>query len=44
MRVLLALFAIILVAAIVYADYKWRRWISARRAERDSNQDRRRNY
>ena len=38
MRVLLALFAIILVAAIVYADYKWRRWMDARRAERDRNQ------
>ena len=35
MKVLLGLFAIILVTAIIYADYKWRRWMDARRAERD---------
>ncbi len=33
------LLAILLVAVLVgsfYADYKWRQWIAARRAERDS--------
>jgi hypothetical protein len=36
--VLLAL-GLAVVAASIFADYKWRKWMSARRADRD--QDRR---
>ncbi len=35
MKLLLIIVAIALVAASVYADYKWRQWIAARR--RDHN-------
>jgi hypothetical protein len=34
MKVLLAIVAAIIVAASLFADYKWRRWMAARRAER----------
>jgi type II secretory pathway component PulK len=32
---------LVAVAATVFADYKWRRWMAARRAERDAGSDRR---
>jgi hypothetical protein len=33
-KVLLAVIATVIVAASLFADYKWRRWMAARRAER----------
>ncbi|HEY1895273.1 MAG TPA: hypothetical protein VGG62_03330 [Terracidiphilus sp.] len=33
MKVLLAIVAAVIVAASLFADYKWRRWMAARRAE-----------
>jgi hypothetical protein len=40
--VTILIFAVIVViAATVFADYKWRRWMAARRAERDQGGDRR---
>jgi hypothetical protein len=36
MKILLGILAVVLVAASVFADYKWRKWIAARRSERDS--------
>jgi hypothetical protein len=40
MKLLLAIAAIALVAGLLYADYKWRRWIAARRSQRDDPQHR----
>jgi hypothetical protein len=34
MKLLLAIVAIVLVAGSFFADYKWRKWMAARRAER----------
>ena len=34
MKILLGILALILVAASVYADYKWRQWMAARRRDR----------
>jgi hypothetical protein len=34
MKLLLAILAIVLVAASLYADYKWRQWIAARKPQR----------
>ncbi len=34
MKVLVAIVAAVIVAASLFADYKWRRWMAARRAER----------
>jgi hypothetical protein len=39
MKVLLAIVVLIVIAATVFADYKWRKWMAARRNDR--NQDRR---
>jgi hypothetical protein len=33
-KVLLAIVAAVIVAASLFADYKWRRWMAARRTER----------
>jgi len=35
MKLLLAVLAVIIVIASFFADYTWRRWIAARRRERD---------
>ncbi len=35
MKLLLAIAVIVLIAGSLYADYKWRRWIEARRQQRD---------
>jgi len=35
MKILLVLLAVVLVAALAVADYKWRQWIAARRPHRD---------
>jgi len=34
MNVLLAIVGAVIVAASLFADYKWRRWMAARRMER----------
>jgi hypothetical protein len=35
MKLLLGLFALLLVAFSVLADYKWKQWIAARKQDRD---------
>jgi hypothetical protein len=40
MKLVLLIGAVLLVAATVFADYKWRRWMAARRRERDADRDR----
>jgi hypothetical protein len=35
MKLAIALVVLILLAASFYADYKWKRWIAARKQERD---------
>jgi hypothetical protein len=37
MKVVLFIVVAIVVAASLFADYKWRRWVAARRAERESH-------
>ena len=33
MKIILAILAILILAGSIFADYKWRRWMAARRAE-----------
>jgi hypothetical protein len=40
-KAILIFAVIVIVAATVFADYKWRSWMAARRAERDRDGDRR---
>lgn len=35
MKWLLAILAILFLAGSIFADYKWRQWMAARRRERD---------
>jgi hypothetical protein len=35
MKLILALVVIAIIAGSIYADYKWRKWVAARRSERD---------
>lgn len=37
MIVFLGIVAIVLIAASLFADYKWRRWMASRRQERGGN-------
>jgi hypothetical protein len=34
MKILLAIIVVSLVAASIYADYKWRQWMAARKPQR----------
>jgi hypothetical protein len=34
MKILIAILAAALIAAFLFADYKWRQWIAARRRDR----------
>jgi hypothetical protein len=34
MKIFIGLLAIVLIAASLFADYKWRRWMANRRRER----------
>jgi hypothetical protein len=34
MKILLGILAAVLIAAFVFADYKWRHWMAARRRDR----------
>ncbi len=36
MKLVLAIVVIALVAGLLYADYRWRRWMAARRRDRDN--------
>jgi general stress protein CsbA len=35
MKVFVAILVVVLVAASIFADYKWRRWMDARRRDRE---------
>ncbi len=37
MKIVLAIVAILIIAGSVFADYKWRQWMTARRRERDGD-------
>jgi hypothetical protein len=37
MKVFLGIVAVLLIAGSFYADYKWRKWMAARRAERQDH-------
>ena len=34
MKILIGILAVLLVSAFLFADYKWRRWMAARRRDR----------
>lgn len=34
MKIILAILALLVIAATVFADYKWRQWMAARRRDR----------
>jgi hypothetical protein len=36
MKLVLIILALILVAVLAFADYKWRQWMAARRRDRDT--------
>jgi len=40
MKLLLAIAVILLIAGSLFADYKWRRWMEARQAQREGAQNR----
>jgi hypothetical protein len=35
MKVFLAIFVVLVIAGSLFADYKWRQWMAARRQDRD---------
>jgi hypothetical protein len=35
MKLILGLFALVLIALSLFADYKWKQWIAARKQDRD---------
>jgi hypothetical protein len=37
MKLLLGILALLVAAASIYADYKWRRWMAQRAAEKDTS-------
>jgi hypothetical protein len=40
MKIFLIVIVVMLVAGLLWADYRWRRWMDARRRERNAGQDR----
>jgi hypothetical protein len=34
MKIILGILAILVIAALLFADYKWRQWMAARRRDR----------
>jgi hypothetical protein len=40
-KAILIIAAVVVVAATVFADYKWRRWMAARRADHEASRDHR---
>jgi hypothetical protein len=41
MKIVLLIGVALLIAATIFADYKWRRWMATRRREHDVEHDRR---
>jgi hypothetical protein len=41
MRLILAVVAVVVIAGSVFADYKWRQWMAARRRDHQDRHDRR---
>ncbi len=39
MKILIGFLAVFLVVASIFADYKWRRWMAARRRERQADRN-----
>lgn len=39
MKIVLIILAVLVIAASLFADYKWRQWMAARRRERDGDSD-----
>lgn len=37
MKFILAIAALVVIAGSTFADYKWRRWMAARRDDRDTD-------
>jgi hypothetical protein len=37
MKIFLAIVGLLIIAGSLYADYKWRQWMAARRAERQDH-------
>jgi hypothetical protein len=37
MKLILGILALLVAAASIYADYKWRRWMAQRAAEKDAS-------
>ncbi len=37
MKILLGVFVVIVLAASIFADYKWRQWMAARRRDREGS-------
>lgn len=35
MKLVLAIVAVLIIAASIFADWKWRRWMAARKRERE---------
>ena len=36
MKIVLIILGLIIIAALAFADYKWRQWMAARRRDRDT--------
>jgi hypothetical protein len=34
MKIILCILAVLIIAALLFADYKWRQWMAARRRDR----------
>ena len=39
MKILLGILAVALVAASLFADYKWRQWLAARKRDRETQRN-----
>jgi len=37
MKIVLIILSVLIIAASLFADYKWRQWMAARRRERDGD-------
>ena len=37
MKIVLIILGVLIVAGLLFADYKWRQWMAARRRERDDD-------
>ena len=39
MKLVFGLFVLVVIAASIFADYKWKRWMAARKLERESGRE-----